>query len=71
MRREKKERMRKNLLTVMNYFNMSKRDRENAILEEQKEKFFARGGRVKRIEVPSQIDFRIVDHSEAIDFLRA
>lgn len=69
MRREKKERMRKNLQLVVEYLNLSKAEREAVLLEEQKQKFFERGGTIKRLEMPDEIDFTVTDRTEAIEFL--
>jgi len=69
MKQEKKERMRKNLQLVADYLNLSKAEREAVLLEEQKQKFFERGGTIKRLEMPSEIDFTITDQLEAIEFL--
>ena len=71
MRREKKERMKNNLETIVGFFNkterqrkleralerMNRRKREQAMINEQEKKFVERGGKVEVVEIPDQFDF--------------
>ena len=65
--RERKARMKRNLRIIQEYFNMSRKEREIAIIEEQKKKFFVRGGKVKSIK--PDLTRMSSDDTAAIDFL--